>query len=179
MKQAAKMFAEIAHDGQTRKASGTPYITHPVRVAQRLETSGFSDELVCAGYLHDVVEDTPYEIEDIKDQFGSKVAALVSAHTEDKSKSWEGRKQDTIDTVKRAEDDVKYLIIADKLDNLLSMEKELNRQGHKLWDHFHSGFDQQKWYNQSIAANMYTGLPDHKVPAYFQEFAGAVKRVFG
>ncbi|TMN22504.1 HD domain-containing protein [Lentibacillus cibarius] len=179
MKNLAKAFAEKAHANQTRKASNEPYITHPIRVAHRLEAAGFSEELVCAGYLHDVVEDTPYEIEDIVDRFGPRVAELVSAHTEDKSKSWQERKQHTIDTVKSAEEEMKYLIIADKLDNLLSMEKEFHRQGHKLWNHFHSGFDQQKWYNQSIAENMYTGLPDHKTPDYFHEFAHAMKRVFG
>ncbi len=143
MKQAAKAFAEQAHEGQTRKSSGTPYITHPIRVAKQLETSGFSEALVCAGYLHDVVEDTSYEIEDIEGRFGSKVAQLVSAHTEDKSKSWDERKQHTIDTVKQAEKEIKYLIVADKLDNLLSMEKELKRQGDKLWLHFNAGFEQQ------------------------------------
>ncbi|MFD1361175.1 HD domain-containing protein [Lentibacillus salinarum] len=179
MKQKAKAFAEKAHEGQTRKSSNEPYITHPIRVAKRLETSGFSDELVCAGYLHDVVEDTSYEIEDIKEVFGIQVARLVFAHTEDKSKSWRERKQHAIDTVKYAPKGEKYLIVADKLDNLLSMEKEYELQGDLLWDNFNAGYDLQKWYNESIAENMYTGLAADEVPSYFWEFEEAVARVFG
>src|SRR5690625_4799448 len=88
MKQLAKSFAEKAHMGQKRKISNVPYITHPIRVAERLESAEFSDELICAAYLHDVVEDTDYEIKDIEENFGDRVAHLVAAHTEDKSKSW-------------------------------------------------------------------------------------------
>ncbi|SFB05290.1 HD domain-containing protein [Lentibacillus halodurans] len=179
MKQAAKHFAAKAHEGQTRKSSNDPYITHPIRVAEQLEEAGFSDEIICAGYLHDVVEDTPYEIEDIEEAFGIRVAGLVSAHTEDKSKTWQERKQHTIDTVKYAAKEVKYLIVADKLDNLLSMEKEYKRQGDALWDNFNAGCELQKWYNESIAENMGVGLEEDEVPSYFQEFSDAVERMFG
>ncbi|GAB3790936.1 HD domain-containing protein [Virgibacillus kimchii] len=178
MKQKARYFAEKAHEGQFRKTSGAPYITHPIRVAERLEKAGCSQEVVSAGYLHDVVEDTPYEIEDIHREFGPRVAELVAAHTEDKSKTWQERKQHTINTVKHAEKDVKYLIIADKLDNLLSMEKDLTILGEAIWEHFNAGFDKQKWYHQSIAGNMYEGLAKEDIPAFFREFEDAVKRVF-
>ncbi|WP_088051142.1 HD domain-containing protein [Virgibacillus dakarensis] len=179
MKQRAKAFAEKAHYGQTRKSSNVPYITHPIRVAERLELAGFSEALVCAGYLHDVVEDTLYEIEDIEETFGAKVAQLVAAHTEDKSKPWQERKQHTIDTVRDACKEVKYLIVADKLDNLLGLEQDLARLGDAVWQHFNAGFDKQKWYNQSIAANMYVGLKANEIPNYFSEFEEAVARVFG
>ncbi|WP_053071889.1 HD domain-containing protein [Ornithinibacillus contaminans] len=178
MKEKAKQFATKAHAGQTRKNSDAAYITHPIRVAERLEQEGFSEELVCAGYLHDVVEDTIYEIEDIEKLFGKKVAALVAAHTEDKSKSWRERKQHTIDTIKHANKEVKYLIIADKLDNLLGLEKDLNEQGNAVWEKFNAGVDEQKWYNESLVQNMRIGLADHEIPSYFLEYEEAVKRVF-
>ncbi|WP_404451082.1 HD domain-containing protein [Virgibacillus necropolis] len=179
MKQKAKDFAEKAHRGQTRKNSNAPYITHPIRVAEKLERAGFSDEVVCAGYLHDVVEDTPFEMEDIEAAFGSRVAKLVAAHTEDKSKSWQERKQHTIDTVKHAENEVKYLIVADKLDNLLGLEQDLDLQGDAVWRNFNAGVEQQKWYNTSISENMYVGIEPDNVPSYFAEYMDAVKRVFG
>ncbi|WP_164214544.1 HD domain-containing protein [Virgibacillus sp. YIM 98842] len=178
MEQQAKDFAEKAHDGQYRKTSRMPYITHPIRVAERLEKAGCAREVVSAGYLHDVVEDTQYEIEDIHRLFGSQVAELVAAHTEDKSKSWQERKQHTIDTVKHAEKEVKYLIIADKLDNLLSLEKEIKIQGEDVWNHFNAGFEKQKWFHQAIAENMYAGLAQKDIPLYFPEFQEVVKRVF-
>ncbi|MFB4168027.1 HD domain-containing protein [Virgibacillus sp. JSM 102003] len=179
MIQRAKAFAEKAHEGQKRKSSDAKYITHPIRVAERLEKSGFSEEVICAGYLHDVVEDTSYEIGDIESVFGPRIAHLVAAHTEDKSKSWRERKLHTIDTVKNAEKEVKYLIVADKLDNLLSMEEEYARQGDKLWESFNAGYNQQKWYNESIAENMTVGLSDDEVPTYFAEFENTVRRMFG
>ncbi|ASN07195.1 HD domain-containing protein [Virgibacillus necropolis] len=179
MKQKAKEFAEKAHQGQTRKSSNVPYITHPIRVAEKLEGAGFSDAVVCAGYLHDVVEDTTYEIEDIEAEFGSRVAELVAAHTEDKSKSWQERKQHTIDIVKHAEIDVKNLIVADKLDNLLGLEQDLDSQGEAVWRNFNAGVEQQKWYNSSIVENMLVGINPEDAPSYFAEYKDAVKRVFG
>lgn len=178
LKEQAKAFATKAHEGQLRKNTGTPYITHPVRVAERLEHAGFSEELICAGYLHDVVEDTPYEIEDIEKAFGTKVAQLVVTHTEDKSRSWQERKQHTIETVKSTGKEEKYLIVADKLDNLLDLERSLKQQGEVVWESFNAGIEKQKWYNESIATYMYAGLNSEDVPDYFSEFKDAVKRVF-
>lgn len=178
MKHQAKAFAEKAHQGQRRKVSNTPYITHPIRVAKQLEKAGFTEEVICAGYLHDVVEDTPYEIWNIEEKFGQKVAHLVSAHTEDKSKAWQERKQHTIDSIKYAGKEVKYLIIADKLDNLLDVENGLKLHGNTIWQYFNTGYEQQKWYNESIAKNMYMGIDAKDVPNYFKTFEDAVKRVF-
>jgi len=178
VEQQAKDFARKAHQGQLRKISGIPYIIHPIRVAELLKKAGCSQEVVSAGYLHDVVEDTNVEMKDIYRLFGPRVAELVAAHTEDKSKSWHERKQHTIDIIKYAEKEVKYLIIADKLDNLLSIEKELNIQGDALWKYFNADFEKQKWFHQSIVQNMYEGLAKKDVPAFFREFENTVKSVF-
>lgn len=179
MKQQAKNFATKAHKGQQRKNAQIPYITHPIRVAERLESIQASDELICAAYLHDVVEDTPYEIEDIEHQFGPRVADLVAAHTEDKSKSWQERKQHTIDIIKSAEIEVKYLIVADRLDNLLDLEKDLQQIGKHVWGNFNAPYEKQKWYNKMIAKNMYVGLEKEDIPEFFNEFEQTILRVFG
>lgn len=178
MKKKAKQFAEKAHQGQSRKNRNVPYITHPIRVAERLEKAGASDALVCAGYLHDVVEDTPIEIEEIEQEFGEQIANLVRSHTEDKSKTWQERKQHTIDTLKTADKEVKQLIIADRLDNLLSTEEDLKTQGSTVWDIFNAGFEKQEWYNREIAKNMYHGLNKDDIPAFFEDYEQAVRRVF-
>ncbi|AIF42304.1 HD domain-containing protein [Virgibacillus sp. SK37] len=178
MKERAKAFAIKAHEGQVRKNSNAAYVTHPIRVAERLEKEGFSDELVSAAYLHDVVEDTPYVIEDIEREFGPHVARFVAAHTEDKSKSWKERKQHTINTILHADRDIKCLIIADKLDNILGLEEDLEVLGNKVWENFNAGMEDQKWYNSSIAAAMHHGLSEEEIPSYFNEYEQAVKRVF-
>jgi len=77
---AAFNFAYQLHDGQFR-ASGEPYIIHPVAVADLLRTIGASAAVIAAGFLHDVVEDTQATPEDIEAHFGAEVRALVEGVT--------------------------------------------------------------------------------------------------
>ena len=76
----AYRLAEKAHGGQLRK-SGEPYITHPVSVAAILADMGLDTQSLCAALLHDVVEDTSISLEEISQQFGEEVAALVDGVT--------------------------------------------------------------------------------------------------
>ncbi|WP_394219732.1 HD domain-containing protein [Halobacillus trueperi] len=178
MIEKAKAFAVKAHHGQKRKNSSEDYVVHPIRVADLLKSAGFREELIFAGYLHDVVEDTTYTLRDIEREFGMDVRDLVAAHTEDKSKPWQERKQHTIDTVREASFEVKALIIADKLDNLRSLQKDIEIYGDDVWKNFNAGADAQKWYNQSIVAVMTNGLNPDEVPEYFYEYKRCVERTF-
>ncbi|MFD2923389.1 HD domain-containing protein [Halobacillus naozhouensis] len=178
MIEKAKQFAEKAHQGQKRKNSDTDYIIHPIQVAATLKSAGYREEVICAGYLHDVVEDTMYELADIEREFTKKVRDLVAAHTEDKSKSWQERKQHTVDNVRMGSLEVKCLIVADKLDNLLSLEKDFERDGDALWKHFNAGYLQQKWYNTSIAENMTKGITSGDIPEFFHVYQETVDRFF-
>jgi len=65
------------HQGQTRR-SGDPYITHPLAVATILAEAGADDEMLCAGLLHETIEDTPYTLDALIREFGAKIAALVT-----------------------------------------------------------------------------------------------------
>lgn len=73
-------FAATAHANQMR-SSGEPYITHPVAVSYILLQLGMDTDTVCAGLLHDVVEDTDHSLEEIKKLFGQDVAMLVDGVT--------------------------------------------------------------------------------------------------
>ena len=78
IKEKAKIFAIKAHKGQIRKSEpDKPMIIHPISVGLLLEEYGYDDEVIAAGFLHDVVEDTKYTLEDIKKEFGDEVANLV------------------------------------------------------------------------------------------------------
>ncbi|WP_226585591.1 HD domain-containing protein [Halobacillus litoralis] len=178
MIQKAKIFATEAHKGQKRKNSSEDYIVHPVRVADILQESGFNEALICAGYLHDVVEDTNYTLLDIQRTFGRRIKELVAAHTEDKSQSWKKRKQQTIEVVKHGSLEVKALIIADKLDNLRSISKDLQNSGPGIWRHFNAAQDQQKWYYTSIAHVMEHGLSSNLIPSFFDQYRTLVKQTF-
>lgn len=73
-------FAERAHKGQKR-ASGNPYITHPVHTAYTLSKMNLDDATIAAALLHDVVDDTPVTIEEVEKEFGKEIAFLVSGVT--------------------------------------------------------------------------------------------------
>ena len=72
--------ANKAHDGQKRK-NGDPYIIHPVSVAEIIVEMGLDTDSICAGLLHDCIEDTAFGYDEIKEQFGESVADLVNGVT--------------------------------------------------------------------------------------------------
>ena len=80
-----------AHKGQTRWDGVTPYEVHPIAVVKILRDMGVTDDdMLCAGYLHDVLEDTNYADYKIKDLFGNKVLKLVQELTNPKSDVGDG-----------------------------------------------------------------------------------------
>lgn len=81
--------------------------------------------------------------------------------------------------IQNAEKEVKYLIVADRLDNLLDLEKDLQQIGEQVWDNFNAPYEKQQWYNESIAKHMYVGLVKEEIPTFFNEFEQAIQRVFG
>lgn len=73
----ALMLAIKAHGSQRRKYTGEPYVIHPIGVSKIVETVSHTPEMVAAALLHDVVEDTPVTLREIKEQFGPVVAEYV------------------------------------------------------------------------------------------------------
>lgn len=148
----AKKFAINAHRGQVRKSDPIkPMIVHPINVGQILKEYGYDSEVVAAGYLHDVVEDTKYTLEDIEKEFGKNIASLVDGASEpDKSLSWEERKQHTIDRTKKLDQRHKAVICADKISNLEDFRFLSEIKGNYDFSAFKRGFDSQKWYYTEI-----------------------------
>lgn len=123
--QKAYLFAKEAHKEQRRK-SGEPYIMHPLAVARIVaDELGLGANPIIAAFLHDVVEDTEYTIEDIKNLFGEDVAFLVNVITKKKKKQYEASKQ--IDNYKQMLDSLQYDIrallikLADRLHNMRTL----------------------------------------------------------
>lgn len=78
--RAAYLVARGAHGGP---GHGDTKLSHPVAVAELLAAAGFGETVICAALLHDTVEDTPLDIEQIERSFGDEVAGLVADLTED------------------------------------------------------------------------------------------------
>lgn len=112
----ALAWAGELHGGQTRAVDHAPFILHPLEVAALLSGRGFDDEVVAAGLLHDVVEDTDAGIDDVRERFGDRVAAIVAAVTEDPSMSdYATRKAALRDAVAAAGADAHAVYAADKV----------------------------------------------------------------
>jgi (p)ppGpp synthase/HD superfamily hydrolase len=79
----ALRFARRVHLGQYRKQTGEQFVTHPIAVAELLAEAGYGGSLIPAAYLHDVVEKTDVELDEIRERFGPGVAALVDCLSED------------------------------------------------------------------------------------------------
>ena len=78
----AIIYATIMHQGKVRKFRGTPFILHPIEVAQILSTMTEDQEIISAGILHDVVEETDGTLDEIEKRFGKRVADLVASDSE-------------------------------------------------------------------------------------------------
>jgi len=117
-------------------------------------------EVIVAGILHDVVEDTPITIEVVERKFGKRVAEVVQGASEPEKSvknsqweaSWRQRKQHTINYLSTTDSIDKLLVsAADKLDNARAILQDYSELGDTFWERFNAGKEEQKWYYQSLA----------------------------
>ncbi|GFZ45158.1 hypothetical protein JCM24511_02884 [Saitozyma sp. JCM 24511] len=118
-------FAARKHSCQRRKdVDQTPYINHPIAVANFLSSTGITDiRVLQAAILHDTVEDTHTSIEEIADTFGMDVARIVEECTDDTSLSGQQRKAEQIRTARSKSKEAQQVKLADKLHNLESIRR--------------------------------------------------------
>ena len=123
----AYLKAEQIHMVQKRK-SGEDYVTHPMAVAVILADLGMDENTLVAGLLHDAVEDTPYTLEDLKEEFGEEVALLVDGVTKLGSLVFESKEERQAENLRKMflamSKDIRVLIIklADRLHNLRTID---------------------------------------------------------
>lgn len=121
-------FAVSAH-GDQKRSSGEPYIVHPLSVAWILVSLGMDTECICAGLLHDVVEDTQYTMDDVCKRFGRNIAMLVDGVTKlvqlkSQALNKEDRQMASVRKMLFAmADDIRVIIIklADRLHNMRTL----------------------------------------------------------
>lgn len=171
-------FATKCHSGQVRKGTTTPFIFHPLEAMQILAGMNADMNLLIAGLLHDVVEDTEVGIDEIRKTFGEDVATLVTGHTEDKSKTWQERKQTEIDETLQADIRLKKLVLADKLANIRSIHKDYQEIGEKLWERFNAGKEKQAWYYGKMVESLAGVQQDGDTARYYDELKLLYGEVF-
>ena len=178
----AIVFAVKAHAGTERRGKGFPYIVHPMEAVEIVATMTPDQELLAAAALHDTVEDTSVTIEDIRAQFGPRVAALVEAESDvfmegvSEEDSWHARKQAAIDRLARAPHDAKMVALGDKLSNMRAIARDYAVMGDKLWNIIHAKDPKDhEWHYRGLADS----LRELSDTFAFQEFERLIDQVFG
>lgn len=131
----ALAYACQAHAGQTRNsgAGETPFIEHPIAVAERLAGHGYSEDVLAAALLHDVVENTDADREELEERFDEPVAALVDALTErDEIEDYGERKDELRRRVGESGADAQAIFAADKLVNLEALREAYGVKGESV-----------------------------------------------
>ena len=175
----AAKFAIEAHRGTERRGKGYPYIIHPMEAASIVATITNDPEMLAAAILHDVVEDTAVTLEQIREQFGDRVAELVQHETAplDENMSWREKKTQQIRQLAEAPYDSKVVALGDKLSNMRGIALDYRKVGDEVWKLFHAPDSKSdvEWYYRSLAEAM----PELSETHAYQEFIDSFEEVFG
>ena len=173
----AIIFAVRAHAGTERRGKGFPYIVHPLEAVEIVATITPDQELLAAAALHDTVEDTDVTVEDIRAEFGERIASLVAAETDQiPGQDWHARKQAAIDRLKAASHDAKIVAIGDKLSNMRAIARDYAVKGDAFWNLFHvKDRASHEWHYRGLLES----LRELEGTFAFKEFEQLVNQVFG
>ena len=193
----AIIFAVRAHAGTERRGKGYPYIVHPLEAVEIVATMTTDQELLAAAALHDTVEDTDITVDQIRAEFGPRIAELVAAETDidpfvadaprdDKgnvipseakeSLTWHARKRAAIERLARASHDAKIVALGDKLSNMRAIARDYSVMGDELWNIFHAKDPKDhEWHYRGLADS----LKELDGTFAYKEFIQLVNQVFG
>lgn len=132
----AAAFSAWAHRNEVRKDGRTPYAAHPARVALTV-LSVFKiddDTALAAAFLHDVIEDTACDYDDVADRFGTEVAEIVAALTKNMILPEREREREYDERLARADWRARLIKLADAYDNLLDVPSMAGDDEQRLRD---------------------------------------------
>lgn len=177
----AIIFAVRAHAGTERRGKGYPYIVHPLEAVEIVATMTSDQELLAAAALHDTVEDTDVSVEQLRAEFGERIASLVSDESDtfeagvSEEDSWHSRKRAAIERLARASHDAKIVALGDKLSNMRAIARDYAVMGDALWNIFHAKDPKDhEWHYRGLADSL-SELSDTFA---YKEFIRLIDEVF-
>lgn len=178
----AIIFAVRAHAGTERRGKGFPYIVHPMEAVEIVATITADQELLSAAALHDTVEDTDVTVDQLRAEFGDRIAALVASESDvvmagvSEEDSWHTRKKAAIDRLAAASHDAKIVALGDKLSNMRAIARDYAVKGDELWKIFHAKDPKDhEWHYRGLADS----LRELSDTFAFKEFEALIDQVFG
>ncbi|MBQ9439668.1 MAG: bifunctional (p)ppGpp synthetase/guanosine-3',5'-bis(diphosphate) 3'-pyrophosphohydrolase [Paludibacteraceae bacterium] len=175
-------FAVKAHHNTERRGKGFPYIVHPMEAMEIVSSITPDQELLAAAALHDTIEDTDVTVDDIRREFGDRIASIVMDESDkftegvSESDSWHERKQAAIERLKNASHDAKIVAMGDKLSNMRAIARDYATKGDELWNIFHvTDKKAHEWHYRGLAES----LSELKDTFAYKEFALLIEQVFG
>lgn len=162
---AALSYAVEHHDGQTRKGTAIPYVSHVLAVAAlAMEMEPDAPAEAIGALLHDVVEDSGgmERAREIAQRFGLDVLRIVLSNSDtavDPKPPWRQRKEEYLAAMADKEPDELRVSLADKLHNARAILQDLGTGGEDVWARFNAGPDEVCWYYRQLA-DRFLGRPD-------------------
>lgn len=178
----AIVFAVNAHAGTERRGKGIPYIVHPLEAMAIVSTITADPELLAAAVLHDTVEDTGVTLEELRAEFGERVASLVAAESDSftdetgRTLDWKERKVLALKRLTLATRDEKIVTLGDKLSNMRAIARDYAALGEDFWLRFHVTSKAPHAWRYRALADALSELAD---TAAYQEFVRLIFQVFG
>ena len=171
-------YAVEKHSGQKRKGRDVPWIVHPLEVMTMLSAMGADEELMAAGVLHDITEDTDASLDEIEELFGKNVRRLVASHLHDPAKTWKENRNNIVESLKDADRDVKMLIMADKISSLRDLSREYRTAGDAVWNRYGAPREMISWYYSACQDQMWDLQKDEKTAPFYWEYVNLYKDMF-
>ena len=173
----AILFAVRAHSGTERRGKGFPYIVHPMEAMAIASTMTADQEILAAAALHDVVEDTEVTLEDLRSEFGDRIAQLVDTESDrsDERLDWRARKEESLRRLKSASYEEKIVAMGDKLSNMRAIARDYSTLGEVFWDRFHIKDKSVHGWRYHALLDALSDLSDTYA---YQEFDFLVNRIF-
>ncbi len=181
--QRAFRYAAEKHDGQTRKQSAVPYLSHLMAVASLVLEAGGDEDMAIAALLHDVVEDCGGmpRLREVRKKFGPRVARIVEGCTDsfgEPKPEWVERKKSYLREVKHADVNTRLVSASDKLHNVRTILADYRQQGEAIWTRFTGKKEGTLWYYRALS-DEYQRRSPNRITRELEIAVGELERAVG